>query len=413
MTDATRSLATGQRSLGDPAVAFPLWPPLTGGCPRTSTEELAYPVDVTYSYDRADKALFGRSRDEPCPPGRGIGRWAPLLPPLRAPGLGEGGTPLFGLGDGVFLKDESRNPTWSHKDRLNRCTVSAALGAGAPGVIVASSGNHAASAAAYAARAGLRCVVLGSGGAPPAVASFMDAYGAVVLPVPREASWPLTRLLTERLGYHPVSNVTATHTGHPFGVEGYKTIAYEIFRDLGGSVPAAVFLPTGYGELLSGVGKGFAELRRLGLAPVVPRLFGCEPAAGGPLAAALRSGLPAARVEVRETAAYGISCAVGGYRAARAVRESGGEALLLTDEEMRAARRELAGAGLWVELSAAAGLVGLRQRGSRHGPFDGPVVCVSTSSGFKDTAVRTEPVEFIDPAWESVAARLDAAGILT
>ncbi len=66
-------------------------------------------------------------------PGRGgLDRWAPLLPPLAAPGLGEGGTPLVELEPGVFVKDESRNPTWSHKDRLNRCTVSAALAAGRP-----------------------------------------------------------------------------------------------------------------------------------------------------------------------------------------------------------------------------------------------------------------------------------------
>lgn len=71
------------------------------------------------------------------------------------PGLGEGRTPLVELRPGVWVKDESRNPTWSHKDRLNRCAVSAAVGTGAVGVVVASSGNHGASAAAFAARAGL------------------------------------------------------------------------------------------------------------------------------------------------------------------------------------------------------------------------------------------------------------------
>lgn len=395
------SLAIAQRSLGDPAVDYPLWPPLTSGCPRTSTAEIAYPVEVDYAYDKVPDGLFAEG------PGRsaGLDRWAPLLPPLAAPTLGEGGTPLVEIGDGVYLKDESRNPTWSHKDRLNRCTVSAAVGVGAEGVVVASSGNHGASAAALAARAGLRCIVLTASDAPPAVRSFVDAYGAVVLPVPVEARWPLMRQIVDRLGYHPVSNLTVTHTGHAFGPEGYKTIAYEIFTEIG--VPAAVFTPVGYGELLFGIWKGFAELRRLGLAPRVPRMYACEPAAGGPLAAAVRQRAAAAVVPVGPTSAYGIACSVGGHRGVVAIRESGGEVLLVSDEEMAAARAELSRHGLWVELSAAAGLAGLR----RHGDVDGPVVCVSTSSGFKDLSVGSHVLDPVVPTWEAVTRRLRSRGI--
>lgn len=94
----------------------------------TSTEEVSYPVEVGYAYDPVPADLFdGRPRRG------GLDRWAPLLPPLVAPGLGEGGAPLVELEPGVFVKDESRAPPCSHKDRLNRCTVSAALGSGAPG----------------------------------------------------------------------------------------------------------------------------------------------------------------------------------------------------------------------------------------------------------------------------------------
>ncbi|MEU7168122.1 pyridoxal-phosphate dependent enzyme [Streptomyces morookaense] len=401
-TDPAASLATAQRSLGDPALRYPLWPPLTSGCPKSSTDEVAYPVEVDYAYEHVPAGLFdGR------PPRTGLDHWAPLLPPLAAPGLGEGGTPLVELGPGVFVKDESRNPTWSHKDRLNRCTVSAAVACGAPGVVVASSGNHGASAAAFAARAGLRCVVLTSTGLPPTMDAFLRAYGAVVLPVPAEARWPLTRRIAEHFGLQPVSNVTRTHTGHAFGPEGYKTIAYEIHAELG--VPAAVFVPTGYGELLFGIGKGFAELHRLGVTDRVPRLFACEPAAGGPLAAALRQGLPAAHVDVGATDAYGIDCPVNSYRGVLAVRNSGGRAVLLTDTQLHAAQAELAQAGLWAELSAAAGLAGLRACADEA--FDGPVVCVSTSSGFKDRGVGKERSEPVPPEWAAVRGRLRAAGI--
>ncbi|MEU3385875.1 threonine synthase [Streptomyces albidoflavus] len=404
MTSApTASLATAQRSLGDPGRRYPLWPPLTSGCPATSTEEVSYPVEVEYAYDQVPADLFDAR------PGRGgLDRWAPLLPPLTAPGLGEGGTPLVELEPEVFVKDESRNPTWSHKDRLNRCTVSAALGTGAPGVVVASSGNHGASAAAFAARAGLRCVVLTGTAPPPAVDAFLHAYGAVVLPVPVEARWPLTRRIAGRFGLHPVSNQTPqAHTGHAFGAEGYKTVAYEIHAELG--VPAAVYVPTGYGELLFGIHKGFAELRRLGVTDRVPRLIACEPATGGPLAAALRQGLPAAWVEAGPTDAYGIDCPVGGYRGVVAVRESGGRSVLVTDEQARAAQAELGRAGLWAELSAAVGLAGLRAAPREE--FDGPVVCVSTSAGFKDRGTVRGPREAPVAEWEAARARLLAAGL--
>ncbi|MFF0410706.1 pyridoxal-phosphate dependent enzyme [Kitasatospora sp. NPDC004745] len=407
------SLATGQRSLGDPSLDYPLWPPLTAGCPGTGTADVAYPVEVDYAYGKADPAaVFAPSEVA------GLERWAPLLPPLLAPGLGEGGTPLVELEPGVYVKDESRNPTWSHKDRLNRCTTSAAVGVGAAGIAVASSGNHGASAAAYAARAGLRCVVLTGPDLPPNVDAFLNAYGAVVLPVPWEARWPLLRQVVDRLGLHPVSNLTTTHTGHAYGPEGYKTVAYEIFRDLG--VPGAVFVPTGYGELLFGVWKGFAELHRLGLAERVPRIYSCESASGAPLASALRQGLPAARTAVAPGRAYSIAAPVGGYRGVLAVRGSGGRALVLDDAQLTAAQGELARAGLWTELSAAAGLAGLRSLGGAAGGsrgiegaegIEGPVVCVSTSSGFKDLGVGSRRTEPVAPEWEAVHRRLQAAGI--
>ncbi|MEV4076024.1 pyridoxal-phosphate dependent enzyme [Nonomuraea fuscirosea] len=374
------SLALRQRSLGDPSAEYPLFPPLTRGCPRTSTDEIAYPLDVVYDYAKADRALFDQE------PGPDLARWSPLLPPLAVPTLGEGGTPLVEFGD-VHIKDESRNPTWSHKDRLNRVAVSAAVAAGAPGVVVASSGNHGASAAAYAARAGLPAIVLSSADSPPAVQTFARAYGAKVVSVPVAARWPLLREVVDRLGYHPVSNQTVTHTGHPFGPEGYKTIAYELFLQLGRTVPAAVLVPTGYAELLYGVWKGFTELRLLGLVERTPRMFSCETAAGGPHARALATGAPAAIVELGPTEAYSVAGTVGGHRGVLAVRDSGGEAVLVTDDELRRAQRDLAGQGLWQELSGAAGLAGYRRL---RREFDGPVVCVATSSGFKDMGVGGE-----------------------
>ncbi|WP_052498899.1 threonine synthase [Streptomyces vietnamensis] len=396
----TPSLAIAQRSLADPSVRHPLWPPLTRGCPVTSTEDLAYPLDIDYAYDRVPADLFKR------PAAHGLERWAPLLPPLAAPGLGEGNTPLVRLPDGVWIKDESRNPTWSHKDRLNRVAVSAAVASGAKGIVVSSSGNHGAAAAAYAARAGLPCAVFTSPDAPPAVASHLRAYGATVLTVPYESVRPLMRRIVDELGFQSVSSVTDTaHTGHPFGPEGYKTLAYELALDLG-RAPAEVHLPTGYGELLFGVAKGFQELARLGVTGSVPRMYASEPAAAGALTEALRTDRPVARVPVGPTAAYAIDCEVNSYRGVLAVRTTGGAARTVTDDQMAAARAELAAQGIWCETSSAAGLAGLRAHGPREA--DGPVVCVVTSSGYKDIATAKETFEPTAPDWEPIKAALTA-----
>jgi threonine synthase len=193
--------------------------------------------------------------------------------------------------------------------------------------------------------------------------------------------------------------------GHAFGPEGYKTIAYEIYQDLG--VPAAVFVPTAYGELLFGIWKGFTELRRLGLTERLPRMYACQPTAAAPLAEAVRHGVPAAHVTVGQTEAYSIVSPVSGYRGVVTIQDSGGQVLELSDAQLEAARQELARAGLWTELSSAAGLAGLRTLGD----VDGPVVCISTSSGFKNRSVGLRRTETIAPDWDDVRSRLDAAGI--
>src|SRR5690606_28099545 len=114
--------------------------------------------------------------------------------------------------------------------------------------------------------------------------------------------------------------------------------------------------------------------------------------------------------EVADTEAYGIACPVNSYRGVRAITGSGGRALTVDDEAMHRAQAELAGQGLWVELSSAAGLAGLRTLPDDE-PVEGPVVCVTTSSGFKDTRVGDRPLAPVDPSWESVRARLRAEGI--
>jgi len=404
------STALHQRSLIDPETTFPLHPPLLGGDPINSTAEVQYPLEIGYDYDSITTEDFM----QPALPG--LHRWQPLLPPLAPEvDLAVGGTPLLrmdplaeftGSTNEIWVKDESRNPTWSHKDRLNAVAVSAAVAVGSPGVVVASSGNHGASAAAHAARAGLPCVVVTSHGLPPGMASLMSAYGALVIETDTDRRWPLLREIVDRYGFHSVSSTTPVPTGHPFGPEGYKTISYEVFQQLGRQAPDAVFVPTGYGELLFGVAKGFQELAAVGLCEV-PKLYACEPGALAPLASAMESGAEWARVPSVPTDAWSIACTVTGLRAVSPVRSSAGAALRIDEESMYAAAEAMARCGLWPELSAAAGVAGLRDVVRSGAEVPERSVCIMTSSGMKiPSPYAVVPVTFADD-WGVVDAYLD------
>jgi threonine synthase len=397
--EQTVSLATGHRSLGEPDTPLPLWPPLSH---HATANGVSAPVEVAYAYERVDVRLFAQ------PPLPGLERWAPLLPPL-APGLSmaEGGTALVpapelaawaSLNAELFIKDESRNPTWSHKDRFNLCSVSVAVAMRAAGVVLASSGNHGASAAAYAARAGLPCIVLVSRDTPPAVQSFVRAYGAAVLAVPEAGSQTVIGQIVERLGYH--------HAHHAWGCEGYKTLAYEIFAQLGGRAPAAVCIPTSNAQLLFGVWKGFRELRELGVAASTPVMVACEPATRAAHFQALDTRQEYVEIEEGPTIAYAIGSRVSSALGMRALRESGGVAVALRDDETRAAQAALARRGIWQEASGAIGLAGLRQLVAAGRRFDGPLVCVSCSSGFKDVGVGQDAAPASELEWEEVCRTL-------
>jgi threonine synthase len=393
------SLATGHRVLGDPQTTLPLWPPMSQYATAGRALE---PVELTYAYERVDRRLFAQ------PPLPGLERWASLLPPL-APGLAiaEGGTALVaapelaawaGLDGELFVKDESRNPTWSHKDRFNLCSISVAVASGARGVVLSSSGNHGASAAAYAARAGLPCIVLISHDTPPAVQSFIQAYGAAVLAVPPEGSRALIGQIVERLGYH--------YAHHAWGTEGYKTLAYEVFAQLGGRAPAAVFIPTSNAQLLYGVWKGFRELHALGVAASIPMMVACEPATRASHFQALESHQERAEIVEGPTVAYAIGSQSSSIQGMLALRESGGLAVPVTDDETRAAQAALARRGMWQEASGAIGLAGLRQLVAAGHRFDGPVICVACSSGFKDIGVAGNLAPSSELEWQTVCRTL-------
>lgn len=351
---------------------------------------------------------------DPLPGRRGVFAWQhllPLDPDVEPVTLGEGDTPLVALTrvahttdvGQVWVKDETRNPTWSYKDRLAAVAVTKARESGATTVAVASTGNHGAAAAAYAARAGLECVVLTLTSVPSTMKTLMQAYGArvVALAEPR-ARWDLLRRGVEELGWTPLSGFMDPPAGsNPFGVEGYKTIAYEIVRDLG-RAPTAIVIPAAYGDGLAGVQRGFEDLVALGKVDRVPRLVAAEPL--GPYAAALADGFdPGRRLEPRSSVAFSITTPVATFQGYDALHRSGGCAVALTDDEIMEAQLALARAeGLYLEASAATALAALPPLVKRGelGPQDS-VVLLGTSTGLKDvaaTAALLDPVPAIGPS---------------
>jgi threonine synthase len=278
-----------------------------------------------------------------------------------------------------------------------------------PGIAVTSTGNHGVSAAAYANRAGLRCVVISAPGAQPAFEHFQSQLGTEFILVPSHERWPTLRRVVEETGFMPASNLTHFHTGNPFGPEGYKTIAYEIFSQLDGRVPGTVALPTGYGELLFGLSKGFAELKRFGLIDRVPLLVSAEPAVRAPLAHAMRRNLAAAEVSGPGSLAAGIACTVSSFRAASALRSTHGRALTFSEKTIVAAATALAHEGLWQEYSGAAALAALREARLRGETIEEPVVAVLTSTGLKELPAPALHAITSAASLNDVIARLKSA----
>jgi threonine synthase len=298
--------------------------------------------------------------------------------------LHEGNTPLLPaprlgaeLGCQLFLKYEGLNPTGSFKDRGMTMAMTVAVAQGARAVICASTGNTAASAAAYAARAGLRCFVLipqGKGAAGKLAGSV--AYGARVIQI--DGSFDDALSMVRQIGEtHPIAIVNSIN---PHRLEGQKTGAFEICDSLG-RAPDWLCLPVGNAGNITAYWKGFREYHRLGLSPNTPRLLGVQAAGAAPLVA----GHPIDRPETIATAIR-IGRPARGEEALLAAEESGGHIIAATDDEILAMQQQLASEGVWCEPASAAGVAGLH-KDVTEGRLDvrgQTVVCVVTGHGLKD-----------------------------
>lgn len=333
-------------------------------------------------------------------------RYWPLLPiasPDRIVTLGEGGTPLLrsrGFGDRrVYLKDETRNPTGSHKDRSLSVAITHGQTIGADVSVAVSTGSAGISNAALAARAGMRSVVVMTEGTPAERLYPMFALGAILV----EVCAQIDRVVDQVIAVCREQGLylsTTSRNSNPYQSEGNKTIAYEIVEDLG-RAPDWVAAPVGGGGTISGIWRGFRDLQALGQISSLPKMVGVVPRDYNALEVAFDRGLerweevlalpyhdPPPSILVKLAHSYPPD----GLEGLQTVRASQGFFISVTDEEALAAQEELGHKeGLFVEPSSGACLAGTtRLLASGQVRPQEVVVALVSGSGFRETAVAME-----------------------
>ncbi len=292
--------------------------------------------------------------------------------------------PRLGLRN-LYFKNETTNPTWSFKDRYSAVTINTARAFGFRRVVVSSTGNLGTSVAAYAAASGMDCLFIASEEAPDSQLQQALVYGAHVAIVPQERRLELFEAIARRPGWFPVGLFMERDVQNPFGVEGYKTFAYEMLEALI-EPPQMVLFPCARGNGLYGAWKGFREAVAWNWADAAPRMVACQPSAANSLEVSLRAGADQAVPVSARSASIAVSTfeQVSSTHALQAIRESDGAALSADDGDIVKAMDLLGREGLCVEASSALTVAclpllvaGLNKKDTR------PIVCVLTGSGIK------------------------------
>lgn len=359
----------------------------------------------------------------------GIFTYFPLLPisdPRAVNSLNEGNTPLtradllaerLGM-ETLYLKDETRNPTGSFKDRMLAVGVARALELGKKTIAVQSSGNVAAAAAAYAAKAGLQAKIFVPRTAPEEKLVQILMYGADLFRIDHDSPTDIFDLLHWACGEFGWYLASTAGLYNPFTLEGAKTIAYEIAEQTGFDLPDWVVAPVGGGGNLGSLWRGFKNLRDLGLVTRLPHMVGAQASGCAPFVEAIRLGRSAQealtwRWPKIETIAGAIADDVvfDAHIALPAVRESQGAAVAVSDEDSLAMEYTLASTeGIFVEPACATALAAVKSlAGEGRIRRRDRVCCVLTGLGFKDmTSARklVPPVQTIPMSREAVTARV-------
>lgn len=361
-------------------------------------------LDISYDYDAIldciNKELLSRRE-------RGVWRYKELLPindTKNIVTLGEGGTPLVHARrlaqkldlQTLWLLDDTRNPSGSFKDRPMTVGISKAVELGYTTVVSASSGNAAAALSAYSAKAGLECITFVPEMASAAKLAQLTNYGAKVVRVRglRLGEDPTVRLLKEacdRYRWYPCPSFGSMNA---YQAEGPKTMAYEIAEQLGWGTPALIYVPVGAGGALTGNWKGFVDLKELDFIKELPTMMAVQSTGCAPLVRAFEQGIDPSRIvpwERPDSIATGLMDPFpwDGDYALKALKESNGKALAVTNEDILDAQRLLAKTeGIFAEPSGVTSLAGLvKQLSSNSIEKSDSILVEITGNGLKDPNV--------------------------
>ena len=251
--------------------------------------------------------------------------------------LGEGWTPLHNLGEGVYVKDESVNPTGSFKDRGMSMAVSAAVTLGAERLVAPSAGNAAVALSAYGREAGVPVLVSMPQDTPQSIIDRCREFGAEVALVDGDISVAGKYLAANRGG----SDFDVSTLKEPYRVEGKKTMGYEVFEQFDGDLPDVILYPTGGGTGLVGMWKAFDEMEQLGwIDSRRPRMVSVQAEGCAPIVAAYKQG----KSDIEPwpnpvTTAWGlrVPSPIGGFLCLQAIAETGGSAIAIAEDELHAA----------------------------------------------------------------------------
>jgi len=317
--------------------------------------------------------------------GRDMWRYSALLPAGKRTKLSVGGTPLYewvAYGARILLKDETRNPSGSLKDRASAAVVSVAESLGYEKISCASTGNAGVSLACMCASEGLESYIFVPKTAAPQKLAQMRAYGANIITIDAtyDDCYDICNSVSKERGYY--NRNTAYN---PYTIDGKKTVAFEMAEQLDFRAPSFVFVPVGDGCILSGVWKGFRELKECGLMEELPVLIGVQADGCAPLANSFCGGEHECKPD---TMAESIAVCKprNGFLAMRDVRTSGGRFVTVSDDEMFESLKLLASeTGIFAELASASAIAAIRKEIS-EGRIDESDECVAliTGSGLKD-----------------------------
>jgi threonine synthase len=355
------------------------------------------PFLARYDLKKAAKTL---TRDALRPRPANMWRYAEILPSGEPVTLGEGMTPLLRarrLGErlglsGLYVKDEGLNPTGSFKARGLSAAVTQAKALGAKTLAIPTAGNAGGALAAYAAQAGLPCVIVMPMDTPAANVIECRAFGADVRMLPGLISdcGKFVAEHKEREGWFEISTLK-----EPYRIEGKKTMAYELWEQFDGKLPDVILYPTGGGVGMIGMWKAFEEMQAMGwIGTERPRMVSVQAAGCAPIVEAFEKGAESAPFwDNAATIASGLRVpkALGDFLVLRAVRESRGTAVAVSDDDMLAAGRELASLeGIFAAPEGAATVAAARKLAAA-GCLKSPdsIVLFNTGCGYKYEAAWT------------------------